>query len=146
LALINENEDIVHNLWMNDETNFHLSVYVNKQNFRYWSSTNPRQLHQRPLHSSKVTVWCALSSSRIIRPYFFENERGEAVTVNSERYAQMLQDFCIPQFAKYGVTGFFQQDGTTSHTARVIMNTLKDLFPNRIISRNGNMPWPEGRG
>lgn len=140
LALINENEDIVHNLWMSDEAHFHLSGYVNKQNFRYWSDTNPRQLHQRPLHSSKVTVWCALSSSGIIGPYFFENERGEAVTVNSERYSQMLQNFFIPQIAQYGVTGFFQQDGATSHTARVSMNILKDLFPNLIISRNGNIP------
>ncbi|CAI6353063.1 unnamed protein product [Macrosiphum euphorbiae] len=54
----------------------------------------------------------------------------------------MLQNFFIPQIAQYGVTGFFQQDGVTSHTARVSMNILKDLFPNRIISRNGNIPWP----
>uniref|UniRef100_A0A1B6HQS9 DUF4817 domain-containing protein n=1 Tax=Homalodisca liturata TaxID=320908 RepID=A0A1B6HQS9_9HEMI len=29
-----------------------------KQNMRYWADTNPRELHQRPLHSPKVTVVC----------------------------------------------------------------------------------------
>jgi hypothetical protein len=36
---------------MSDEAHFHLSGCVNKQNFRYWSDANPRQLHERPLHS-----------------------------------------------------------------------------------------------
>jgi hypothetical protein len=52
----------------------------------------------------------------------------------------MLQNFFIPQLAQYGVTGYFQQDGATSHTARVSMNILKELFPNRLISRNGDIP------
>ena len=45
-----------------DEAHFHLSGMVNKQNFRYWSQNNPREFHQRPLHSPKVTVWCAMGS------------------------------------------------------------------------------------
>jgi hypothetical protein len=39
-----------------DEAHFHLSGTINKQNFRYWSHNNPRELH----HSPKVTVWCAI--------------------------------------------------------------------------------------
>jgi hypothetical protein len=44
---------------MSDEAHFHLSGYVNKQNFRYWSDKIPRQLHDRPLHCECVTgaVW-----------------------------------------------------------------------------------------
>ncbi|KAJ4443735.1 hypothetical protein ANN_05513 [Periplaneta americana] len=38
---LNINDDIVHNMLMSDEAHFHLSGYVNKQNFRYWSPTNP---------------------------------------------------------------------------------------------------------
>ena len=34
----------------NDEAHFHLSGTVNKQNFRYWATNNPRRLHERPLH------------------------------------------------------------------------------------------------
>ncbi|QQP32967.1 Uncharacterized protein FKW44_024168, partial [Caligus rogercresseyi] len=41
---------------------------VNRQNMRYWSDTNPQKLHQKPLHSPKVTVWRAISSNGIIGP------------------------------------------------------------------------------
>jgi hypothetical protein len=34
---------------------------VNKQNFRYWAKNNPRIIHERPPHSPKLTVWCAVS-------------------------------------------------------------------------------------
>jgi len=40
LRLINENQELVNNLLMSDEAHFHVSGFVNKQNFRYWSATN----------------------------------------------------------------------------------------------------------
>jgi len=36
---------------------------------------------------------------------------------------------------------FFQQDGATSHTARMSMNAVNALFPNRVVSRNWDIPW-----
>lgn len=79
-------------VFFSDEAHFHLCGSVNKQNMRYWAETNPRELHERPLHSPKVTVWCAISSAGIIGPWFFE-ENEVAVTVNSNRYVNMLQVF-----------------------------------------------------
>jgi hypothetical protein len=35
LQLINQNQELVNNLWMSDEAHFHLPRFVNKQNFRY---------------------------------------------------------------------------------------------------------------
>lgn len=64
----------IENLWMSDEAHFHLTGYVNKQNMRYWAQTNPTELHQRPLHSAKVTVWRAVLCRGVIGPYFFEDE------------------------------------------------------------------------
>jgi hypothetical protein len=63
---------------------------VNKQDFRFWAPHNPQELHERPLHSLKVTVWCALSSSVIIGPYFFEGDVGRVVTVSAEWYEVVL--------------------------------------------------------
>ena len=47
-------------LLTSDEAHFHLIGCVNKQNFRYWARANPHELHERPLHSERVTVWCAV--------------------------------------------------------------------------------------
>jgi hypothetical protein len=37
---------------------------------------------------------------------------------------------------------FFQQDGAMSHTSRVSMNVMRNFFPNHVISKNGDIPWP----
>jgi len=112
LQLINQNQELVNNLMMSDDAHFHLSGFDNKQNFRYWSATNPIELHERPLHSSKVTVWCAIYSFGIIGPYFFEDEGEKAVTVIGPRYVHMLENFLGPELARHPVNEetFFQQD------------------------------------
>ena len=37
---------------------------------------------------------------------------------------------------------WFQQDGATSHTARVTIDLLKVKFDERVISINGPLEWP----
>jgi len=37
---------------------------------------------------------------------------------------------------------WFQQDGATSHTARETTELLREKFPGRVISRNGDQNWP----
>lgn len=114
-------------------------------NMRYWSNVNPQELHEKPLHSEKVTVWCGVSASRIIGPYFFEDHHGNAVTVNSERYRGLLMTFPIPELQRQGLdlsSVYFQQDGATAHTARDTMATLRTVFAGRIISRFGDITWP----
>ena len=73
-----------------DQAHFHISGTVNKQNVQYWATNNPRQLHERPLHSPKVTVWCAMSQFGVIGPNIFEDENRTA-TVTSARYVVMLE-------------------------------------------------------
>jgi hypothetical protein len=63
LQLINQNQELVNNLLMSDDAHFHLPGFVNKQNFCYWSATNPIELHERPLHSSKVRVHFTVQKS-----------------------------------------------------------------------------------
>lgn len=96
-AIFADDPDAV--IMMSDEAHFHLDGYVNKQNCRYWAAENPRELHQRPLHSAKVTVWCGISKLGIVGPYFFEVEE-RAVTVTSARYVDMLQNFLLPQLQR----------------------------------------------
>ena len=35
-----------------------------------------------------------------------------------------------------------QQDGATAHTANISMNSLRQQFPGRLISRFGDIHWP----
>lgn len=126
---------------MSDEAHFYLIGDINNQNCRYWPTENPCEIHEKPLHSPKVSVWCAVSSSRIIGPYFFE-ENNAMVTVTSERYSQILQTFLLPQIGEEIDEYWFQQDSSTSHTARICMQVLREAFPHRLISRNGDINWP----
>ena len=59
--------------------------------------------------------------------FFFENEQGEAVTVNGDCYRAMLNEYLF--------TGniCFQQDEAT-------LDVLHPVF--RIISRRANVVWP----
>ncbi|GFU56050.1 putative DD41D transposase [Trichonephila clavipes] len=49
-----------------DEVHFWLNGYVNKQNCRIWSESNPQVYVETPLHPEKLTVWCALWAGGIL--------------------------------------------------------------------------------
>lgn len=142
LDLLNPN--VLNHLMMCDDAHFHLSEYVNKQNCRYWAAEQPQQMHEQTLHSAKVTVWCSVAAFGILGPYFFE-EDGRTVTVTSQRYLEMLQNFLPAELQRLGVQNndlWFQQDGATSHTARICMAALRSMFPGRLVSRHGDFNWP----
>ena len=127
-----------------DATVRHLTL-PRQKNCRYWAPINPRQLHERPLHSPQVVVWCAISAQGIIGPYFFEGNDGVSVTANAERYNHMLETFFLPELRRRNwnmARAWFQQDGATAHTARLSMNTLRAAFPGRLLSRFGDIEWP----
>ena len=53
----------------------------------------PRVIHEKPMHA-QATVWCGLWAGGVIGLYFFENEVGNAVTLNGVRYCNMITNFC----------------------------------------------------
>ena len=124
---------------MSDKAHFHLGGYVNKQNCRIWVSENPK----KPLYSQCVTVWYGFWAGGIIRPYFFLNEAGAAVSVNGSRYRTMINKFLWLELEDMDVDNvYLQQDGATSHTSGENIGLLREKFPGRVISRNGNYNWP----
>ncbi|GFU51118.1 transposase [Trichonephila clavipes] len=126
-----------------DEAHFWLNGYVNKQNCRIWSEANPQVHVETPLHPEKLTVWCALWAGGIIGPYFCKNDEGHNVTVNGDRYRDMITNFFIPELNNHDVQElWFQQDGATCHTARATIDLLKDTFGDRLILRFGPVKWP----
>ena len=128
---------------MSDEAHFTLNGFVNKQNFRFWGTENPKQSHQRRLHPQKCTVWCGVTADRILGPYFFENEEGQSERINGILYRNMLEN-CLRPFVRENEETWFQQDETTAHTARATMDLLHEIFGERIISKNAAFAWPPG--
>lgn len=134
-------------LWT-DEAHFTLNGGVNTQNCRIWSAENPQEIVQEGLHDKKVTVWCGFTADFIIGPYFYEEmHNGEAVsvTVNGERYLQMLRDYVIPQLQNehHGIENIiFMQDGAPPHIFRPVKELLTNVFQDRVLSRHFANSWP----
>ena len=72
---------------------FDLGGYVNKRNCRIYATANPYAYIEKPAHPKLVTFWCGFWFRSIMEPLFFENEQGEAVTVNGDLYWAMLNEF-----------------------------------------------------
>ena len=86
-----------------------------------------------------------MSKFGVIGSYFFEDDRGMAVTVNAQRYVAMLQEFfftCMHEDESDIQNVWFQQDAATAHIATVSMTVIREAFPGRLLSRNGDIPWP----
>ncbi|GFV85869.1 uncharacterized protein TNCV_1421741 [Trichonephila clavipes] len=108
-----------------------------------YDRANPQVYVETTSHPEKLTVWCALWAGGIIGPYFFKNDEGHNVTVNGGRYRAIITNFFIPELNDHDVQElWFQQDGTTCHTARATIDLLKYTFGDRLISRFGPMNWP----
>ena len=138
-------EGFISNIWWSDEAHFHLNGQVNRQNYRFWGEAPPDEVLQKPLHSPKVTVWCALSAQGVIGPFFFEDRDGNTTTINKDRYISVLQKFWRALLKKCADTlhqQWMQQDGATPHTARTSLEWLSGHFDARIISRRSAIPWP----
>lgn len=134
-------------IFFSDEAHCHLSGHVNKQNMRFWAEAQPHEHAERSLSREKVTVWCAIGRQGIIGPYFFEDENGRQVTVDTDRYLALMRKKFIPVLRrKRGVdmdTVIFQQDGAPPHCSNRTLEYPRRYFPgDRLISRRTDFPWP----
>ena len=61
--------------------------------------------------------------------FLFENEEGEAVTVNGDRYRAMLNEFLFTKIEEEDIGNIrFQQDGATCHAAETTLDVLCPVF------------------
>lgn len=136
-----KNRKFLDQLIMSDESHFYLNGVVNRQNTRFWGTENPMVMTEHELHPQKVTVWCGVTSDKVIGPYFFEDASGTTVTVNAARYQEMIEKFVGPQL-KDMPKMWWQQDGAPAHTAKETMKILKQFFGDRLLSKNAEIEWP----
>lgn len=141
-----EHPAVFDRLWFSDEAHFWLSGHVNSRNAVHWGSKVPDKVLTKPLHSEKVSAWIAMRrGGGLIGPFFFENERGVAQTINAERYVgTALRPFWEELQRKNGVDvneEWIQQDGATPHTAAASRAWLQERFPDRVISLKEEVEW-----
>jgi len=131
-------------LFMSDEAHFYLDGMVSKQNCRVWGSENPHATMTHDPFAPHITVWCALSCTTLVGPYFFW-EGGQTVTVTAGRYRAMLEDFFLPELERRGIPlhkVWFQQDGASAHTTHWVISYLHEVFRTRLISGKSPVMWP----
>ncbi|CAD7001622.1 unnamed protein product [Ceratitis capitata] len=82
-----------------DEAHFWLNEYgINKQYSRFWSEDQLEAKQELPMHQKKKNkVLCGLWDGGIIGPYFFKVDANRNVTVNRERYCEMISKFFFAQ-------------------------------------------------
>jgi len=82
-------------------------------------------------------VWCAISKTEVIGPYFFDDG-----TVTGDRYKRMLQYYLFLKLANYSSNMIFQQDGASLHYEIPARQYLDNKLPNMWMGRGGPIPWP----
>ena len=121
-------------LWT-DESYFHLTGYVNTQNFWIWARENPLETQPVPLHPAKVTMWCRFTASFIMGPIFFKETGGVdpiTFTFTFQLYKCLLHNHVIPALQQLGCVAriIFMQDGVPPHIANPVKQLLKQHFGN----------------
>jgi len=93
----------------------------------------PNAIHEEPLHSEKIGVWCGMSRRRIIGPIFFD------AIITTAAYMEIINTFVNQMDNEELSIGYFQQDGATSHTSHASMAEIQSFFGDRVISKG---LWP----
>uniref|UniRef100_A0A0N5BMI6 DUF4817 domain-containing protein n=1 Tax=Strongyloides papillosus TaxID=174720 RepID=A0A0N5BMI6_STREA len=61
-------------------------------------------------------------------PYFFEDKKDDSVTINSQRYCDMLENFVAFELESFPKDTWFQQYGASSHTAARTIKLFKKIW------------------
>ena len=125
------NPSILEQMWLSDDALFHLSGHVNRHNTRIRGLRNPVQIHEHERDTSKLIIWCAISSAGLIGPFFFRDQEGHSVNVNGDNYLSMLQEFLL--HVANMQQAIFQQDGASAHYSHEVRAFLDEQIPDQWL-------------
>ena len=120
-----------------DETNFQVGPFRNRQNDKFYSTAQRKRdvpegrlVRETVAFPKKVMVSAGVSKLGKTSIIFCES----GMKVNQHVYKNFMERNLIPEMKKLGGRkGFiFQQDGATSHTAKMVVTFLENAVPDFI--------------
>ena len=131
--IVNEDEEFVTKIVWSDEAQFKLNGTVNRHNCVYWAPENLHIHVGKAVNLPAVIVWCGLSATGLIGPFFFEG------AVTGEAYLEMLRSSILPAIlALYENSEvFYQQDGAPPHYHRDLWAFVNENLQGHRIGRRG---------
>ena len=129
-----------------DEDHFFLAGARNPNNAVHWGKERSDEVRSTPLHSQKVTAWIAMRrGGDLIGPFFFEDERGHAVTVTTQRYLSTALEPFLEELKQIESidhkTEWLQKDGAPPNTSSTAFQWLQTHFHGRLVSLKTEVPW-----
>jgi hypothetical protein len=132
---------VLSKILFSDEATSHVHRKVNRHNVRMWGPEQPRRVIEHERGRTKVNVFCAMSKTKIYRPFFFAEK-----TIEGFSYLDMLQSWLFPQPEQDEADIILQQDRAPPHFHRELRIHLNETLPHRWISRGTNddmfLKWP----
>lgn len=116
---------------------FHLIGAVNNQDYCYWGRKMPQDfVVQKPLHGTKCTAWCALSSQGIIRSFSFEEENEmqspSIRIITNTRFVGSVSPFIITKSPPLNLNNLKRMEHSL-YTARKTRNLLAEKFGEHVL-------------
>lgn len=139
LEKCHEDPDFPRNIIFTDESSFTLHHAPNVQNFREWSQTNPRSVHDTySQHPGKVNVWVGIVDHTIIGPFFIEG------CLTGEKYLELLQTRIAEALEELNNDHelWYLHDGCPAHNYALATDHLRAAFPGHLIGTHGDLQWP----
>ena len=107
--------------------------------------SSPEEIGEEHLNGPKVTEFVGFNAKYILLGLYWFKENGHTVTINSERYIAILDQFHgdLTQKLTQGQLrlAWFIQDGARPHTAHASLKHLRVFFKNCLISLNTDHEW-----
>lgn len=147
MNMCNNDPQFLKRIVFSHEATFCLNGSVNKQNYRYWATENPRWIMEcHTQYPQKVNVWAGIVENRILNPFLIDGN------LTGERYLEFLENDLVPCLATLFPNPedpdvpnnflWYQQDGAPPHYSRPVRVYLDTVFPERWIGRRGPVEWP----
>ena len=135
----------INSLWYSDEAHYHLTKAINNHN-NVWGAEPPEKGSEMSHKSPKPTCFCALNTRLgMLGPYWFKDANSKTVTINGERYHEVLcwfhADLAQLPSPNQLRLAWFIQDGAPLHNAGEATDLLHQPFGNHVISLGTAHEW-----